>query len=151
MSKHKFFRISAYPEGRQKLQQFSFNSALFGGSKSQVSEENSDVFYPGDSGTPQCSGRICVCVNYGFDIVPDVHNTWCVSQTPRVLGSPPGHCCWRKSDPYGCRWDVADIQDLSQDTFAALWGDVQDHSTETFMISLKTESARVNGGLLIGI
>ena len=46
---------------------------------------------------------------------------------------------------------MAGIQDLSQGTFAALWGDVQDRSRETFMISLKTESPRVNGGLLNGI
>lgn len=46
---------------------------------------------------------------------------------------------------------MAASQELSQDTFAALWGDVQDCSTETFMISLKNESPRVNGGLLIGI
>lgn len=46
---------------------------------------------------------------------------------------------------------MAGVQDPSQDTFAALWGDVQDRSTETFMISLKNESPGVNGGLLIGI
>lgn len=53
--------------------------------------------------------------------------------------------------PTACRWDMAGVQVPSHDTFAALWGDVQDRSTETFMISLKNESPRANGGLLIGI
>ena len=40
---------------------------------------------------------------------------------------------------------MADIQDLSHDTFAALWGDVQDHCTETFMISVENDQQESMG------
>lgn len=64
-----------------------------------VSVENGDMFYPGDFGAPRYNKRICSHVNYGFDIAPGVPNTWCVSLVPCVFVPPPGHCCWRKSEP----------------------------------------------------
>lgn len=113
--------------------------------------QNGDELYPGDAGVPRWSERICLCVNYGCDMAPDARNPWCVSHRPCVRASTWTLLLEETRPPSRCRWNMAGGQDPTHDTFAALWGDAWARSAKTFMISLKNESPRVNGGLLIGI